>query len=111
MHHSKALYFTFIMMLISSYCIVSFNNYSILYITHSIITTDLFEKHTMHHSKALYFTFIMMLISSNCTVSFNNYRILYITHYILTTDLFSCYRIIIIFESESFKLCIFKTTK
>ena len=51
------------------------------------------------------FTFIMMLIFSRCTVSSYNYGILYIAHS------FSCYRIIIIFESEYFKPSIFKTTK
>ena len=51
------------------------------------------------------FTFIMMLIFSRYTVSSSNYSILYIAH------LFSCYRIIIIFESEYFKPGIFKTTK
>ena len=43
------------------------------------------------------FTFIMMLIFSRCTVSSYNYSILYIVHS------FSCYRIIIIFESEYLK--------
>ena len=51
------------------------------------------------------FTFIMMLIFSRCTVSSYNYSILYIAHS------FSCYRIIIIFESEYFKHGIFKTIK
>ena len=51
------------------------------------------------------FTFIMMLIFSRCTVSSNNYSILYIAYS------FSCYRIIIIFESEYFKPGIFKITK
>ena len=36
MHHSKDLVFTFIMMLMFSQCTVSINNYSILYIVHSI---------------------------------------------------------------------------
>ena len=36
MHHSKELVFTIIMMLIYSRCIVSFNNYSTLYMAHSI---------------------------------------------------------------------------
>ena len=36
MHHSKDLVLTFIMMLIFSYCTVSFNNYSTLYMVHSI---------------------------------------------------------------------------
>ena len=36
MHHFKDRVFTFIMMLIFSRCIVSFNNYSTLYMTHSI---------------------------------------------------------------------------
>ena len=51
------------------------------------------------------FTFIMMLIFSHCMVSSYNKSILYIAHS------FSCYRIIIIFESEYFKSGIFKTTK
>ena len=51
------------------------------------------------------FTFIMILIFSRCTVSAYNYSILYIAHS------FSCYRIIIIFESEYFKPVIFKATK
>ena len=51
------------------------------------------------------FTSIMMLIFSRCTVSSYNYSILYVAHS------FSCYRIIIIFESEYFKPDIFKTTK
>ena len=37
MHHSKDLVFTFIMMLMFSQCTVSINNYSILYIVHSIL--------------------------------------------------------------------------
>ena len=36
MHHSKDLVFTFIMMLIYSHCTVSINNYSMLYMVHSI---------------------------------------------------------------------------
>ena len=36
MHHSKEQVFTFIMMLIFSRCTVSFNNYSTLYMAHSI---------------------------------------------------------------------------
>ena len=36
MHHSKDLDFTFIMMLIFSHCTVSINNYSPLYMVHSI---------------------------------------------------------------------------
>ena len=36
MHHSKDLVFTFIMMLIFSRCTVSFDNYSKLFIVHSI---------------------------------------------------------------------------
>ena len=59
----------------------------------------------MHHSKDQAFTLKMILIFSRCTVSFNNYNTLH------TSGLFSCYRIIIIFESESFKPGIFKTTK
>ena len=59
----------------------------------------------MQHSKEPSFTFIMMLIFSRCTVSSYSYSILYITHS------FSCYRIIIIFESDYFKPGIFKTTK
>ena len=39
MYHSKEMYFTFIMLLISSRRTVSFNNYSILYIAHSIQMT------------------------------------------------------------------------
>ena len=39
MHHSKELYCTLIKMLISSRCTVSFNNYNILYIAHSIPLT------------------------------------------------------------------------
>ena len=64
----------------------------------------------MHHSKVLAFTFIMMLIFSLCTVSFNNYSTLYMAH---SLSQFSCYRIILIFESEYFKTeaGIFKTTK
>ena len=51
------------------------------------------------------FTVIMILIFSRCTVSSYNYSILYIAHS------FSCYRNIIIFESEYFKPGIFKTIK
>ena len=36
MHHSKDQVCTFIVMLIFSRCIVAFNNYSILYMAHSI---------------------------------------------------------------------------
>ena len=36
MHHSKDLVFTFIMMLIFSRCTVSINNYSTLYMVHTI---------------------------------------------------------------------------
>ena len=36
MHHSKDRVFTFIKVLIFSRCVVSFNNYSTLYMTHSI---------------------------------------------------------------------------
>ena len=36
MHHSKDQVYTFIMMLIFSRCIVSINNYSMLYMVHSI---------------------------------------------------------------------------
>ena len=36
MHHSKDLVFTFITMLILSCCIVSINDYSTLYMVHSI---------------------------------------------------------------------------
>ena len=36
MHHSKDLVFTFIMILIFSRCTVSINNYSALYMVHSI---------------------------------------------------------------------------
>ena len=36
MHHSKDVVFTFIMMLIFSRCTVSINNYSALYMVHSI---------------------------------------------------------------------------
>ena len=36
MHHSKELDFTFIIMLIFSRCTVSINNYSTLYMAHSI---------------------------------------------------------------------------
>ena len=38
MHHSKISVFTFIMMLIFSRCTVSCNNYSTLYMAHSITT-------------------------------------------------------------------------
>ena len=63
----------------------------------------------MHHSKELAFTFIMMLVFSRCTVSFNNYSTLYMAHSI-PLACFSCNRIIIIFESVSFKPHIFITT-
>ena len=36
MHHSKELAFTFIMMLLFSSCIVLLNNYSTLYMAHSL---------------------------------------------------------------------------
>ena len=36
MHHSKDLVFTFLKMLIFSRCTVSFDNYSTLYMVHSI---------------------------------------------------------------------------
>ena len=62
----------------------------------------------MHHSKDLVFTFIMMLIFSRCTVSINNYSTLYMVHSI-PLAFFHIYRIIIIFESDSFKASIFKT--
>ena len=62
----------------------------------------------MHHSKDLVFTFIMMLIFSRCTVSINNYSTLYMVHSI-PLAFFSYYRIMIIFESDSFKPSIFKT--
>ena len=39
MHHSKDLVFTFIMVLIFSSCTVSVNNYSTLYMVHSIPLT------------------------------------------------------------------------
>ena len=64
----------------------------------------------MHHSKDLVFTFIMMLILSHCTVSFNNYSTLHMVHSIQLA-FFSYYRIMIIFESDSFKPGIFKTAK
>ena len=64
----------------------------------------------MHHSKDLVFNFIMMLIFSRCTISINNYSTLYMVHSI-PLAFFSYYRIMIIFESESFKRSIFKTTK
>ena len=67
------------------------------------LARDIFEKHAMHHSKELSFIFIMMLIFSHCSVSSYSYSILYIAHS------FSCYRIIIIFESEYFKPSIFET--
>ena len=54
----------------------------------------------MHHSKNCPFTFIMLLIFSRCTVLSYNYSILYIAHS------FSCYRIIILFESEYRKFAI-----
>ena len=69
----------------------------------------IFESHTMHHCKELAFTFIMVHIFSLDTLSFNYYSTLYMAHS-MTTGLFSCYRIIMIFESESFKPGIFKTT-
>ena len=64
----------------------------------------------MHHSKDLVFTSIMVLIFSRCTVLINNYSTLYIVHSILLAFL-HIYRIMIIFESESFKLSFFITTK
>ena len=64
----------------------------------------------MHHSKDLVFTFIMVLIFSRSTVSINNYSILYMVHSI-PLAFFSYYRIMIVFESKSFKPSIFKTTK
>ena len=57
----------------------------------------------MHHSKELAFTLILMLILSRCTVSFNKYSTLYMIHS------FSCYKIIILFESESFSPAFLKT--
>ena len=69
------------------------------------LSRDIFERHTMQHSKELAFIFIMMLVFSRCTVSFNTVitaHSIWPTPY--TTGLFSCYRIIIIFESESFKI-------
>ena len=57
----------------------------------------------MYHSKELAFTFIIMLVFL---------PVLYIIFGSLhTIGLFSCYRIIIILESESPKPSIFKTTK
>ena len=41
MQHLKDLTFTFVMMLIFSGCTVSLNNYSILYIAHSIMSIPL----------------------------------------------------------------------
>ena len=64
----------------------------------------------MHHSKDLVLTFIMMLIFSCCTVLINNYSTL-LYGPLHTTGLFSYCRIMIIFESESFKPSIFKTIK
>ena len=64
----------------------------------------------MHHSKDLVFTFIMMLICSRCTVLIYNNSMLYMVHSI-PLAFFSYYRIIIIFESDSFKPCIYKTAK
>ena len=64
----------------------------------------------MHHSKDLVFTFIMMLIFSRCIVSINNYSTLYMVHSI-PLAFFLYYRIMIVFESESFKPFIFKATK
>ena len=64
----------------------------------------------MHHSNDQVFTFIMMLIFSRCTVSINNYSTLYMVHSI-PLAFFSYSRIMIIFESDSFKPSIFKTTK
>ena len=64
----------------------------------------------MHQTKDLDFTFITMLIFSLCTVSINNYSTLYMVHSI-PLAFFHIYRIMIIFESESFKPSIFKTTK
>ena len=56
----------------------------------------------MHHANETELTFIMMLVFNRCTILFNPVH---------TTGLFSCNRIIIEFESESFKPRIFKTTK
>ena len=64
----------------------------------------------MLHSKEQAYNFIMMLIFSRCTASLNNYSTLYIAHSI-PSGLFSCYRIVIIFEYESLKPSILKTTK
>ena len=64
----------------------------------------------MHHSKDLVFTFIMLLIFSRSTVSINNYSTLYMVHSI-PLAFFSYYRIMIIFEYETFKPSIFKATK
>ena len=64
----------------------------------------------MHHSKDLVFTFMMMLILSRCIVIFNNYSTLHMVHSI-PLAFFSYYRIMIIFESDSFKPSIYKTAK
>ena len=74
------------------------------------LSKDIFERHTMHHSKDQVFSFIMMLIFSRCTFSFNDYSTLYMAHSI-PLAFFSYYRIVIIFESDSFKPSIFKTAK
>ena len=68
----------------------------------------------MHHSKDLAFTFMLMLKLSRCTILINNYSTLYMVHSIplvWSGPFFSFCRIMIIFESESFKPSIFKTTK
>ena len=60
----------------------------------------------MHHSKALVFTFLMMLIFLAVL-----FRSIITAHYIWSTPYhwpFSYYRIMIIFESESFKPSILK---
>ena len=63
----------------------------------------------MHHSKELAFTLILMPILSRCTVR------LIIQHNVYgplhTTGLFSCYRIITVFESESFSTAFLKPQK
>ena len=62
----------------------------------------------MHHSKELVSVYLCnnaSIVFYRCTVSFN------ICGPLHTTGTFSCYRIIIIFESESFKPGIIKTTK
>ena len=64
----------------------------------------------MHYSKDQVLTFIMVLIFFRCTVLINNYSTLYMVHSI-PLAFFSYCRITIIFESESFKPSIFKTTK